>query len=121
MKDLVGAVCSGLCVVHCLFTPLLLMVGVSIAGANVVQSEWVHWGLVLPIVFLAFWSLPSGWKSHGDYKPLVFGMAGVILMIMSLFVGHHYETYVTVAAGLLLVSAHLYNRRLIIKRIENWT
>ena len=121
MKDLIGALCSGICIIHCLFTPILLLVGVSVAGINLVESEWIHWALVVPIIFLALWSLPSGWKSHGDYKPLIFGAAGVILMILSVLVGHQYESYITVSAGLLLISAHLYNRRLVIKRVENWT
>ena len=121
MKDFFGAVCSVLCILHCLITPVFMLVGISSVGIHLVESEWIHWLLVIPIILLALWSFPNGWKTHGDYKPLIFGTAGVILMVMSLFVEHSYETYLAISAGLLLISAHLLNRKLVIKRVEKWT
>ena len=120
MKDFFGAFCSALCIVHCLITPVFLLIGISTTAIGFAETEWVHWALVMPAILFALWSLPAGIKTHGSFKPIVFGAAGIILMLMSGFVEHRYESYLVVSAGLLLISAHLINRRLVLKRAENW-
>ena len=113
MKDLIAAVLSGLCVVHCLTTPLLLALGSSGVMLGLASSEWFHYLMLLPISVLLVWSLPGGWCAHRRKAPFVMGLAGFLLLVAALFAPHAAETALSVSGGLLLVSAHLYNRKLL--------
>ena len=113
MKDVLGALLSLLCIIHCMLPPVLLFVGIGSLGAHLLESEWVHWLLLLPISALAAWSLPTGFIVHRRYLPLTIGVVGIVLMVASLFVGHEYEYFAVVVAGLFLIGAHLSNRKLL--------
>ena len=60
MKDIVAAALSGLCVLHCLATPILLAVGSSGLLLGIFSSEWFHYLMLFPIGVLLAWSLPGG-------------------------------------------------------------
>ncbi|MBV2129173.1 MerC domain-containing protein [Arsukibacterium indicum] len=115
MKDLIAAMLSGLCVVHCLAVPVLLAVGSSGLLLGVFSSEWFHYLMLLPISGLLVWSLPGGWCVHRNKTPFVLGLSGFLLLIVSIFAGHDAELPLSVAGGLLLISGHLYNRKLLQK------
>ena len=113
MKDLLGVCLSGLCILHCLVTPILLALGgVGLIGAWF-ESEWVHYLLLAPISLMLVWSLPSSWIKHRNTKPLLIGGLGFSLLLTSLFVPESAEPVVAVLAGLILIAAHLLNRRLL--------
>lgn len=116
MKDLIAATLSGLCIVHCLATPLLLTLGSSGLLLGVFGSEWFHYLMILPIAIFLVWSLPGGWCVHRKKTPFVLGLGGFLLLIASLMASHRAETLLSVCGGLLLVSAHLYNRQLLHKQ-----
>lgn len=120
MKDLLGAICSSMCIVHCLLTPILLLFGISGAGIAFIESEWVHLVLAIPMVALAFWSMLLGWRAHRQSKPILFAGSGLILLFSSLTIGEQYEAYLAVTAGLLLISAHLFNLKLIKQSALQW-
>lgn len=117
MKDVFGMVFSGLCIVHCLMAPLLLPL-LAVAGVIAIADEhhphdfeWVHWALLAPVALFALRSLPQGWKRHGYMPPMVIGLLGLALMVVSLFAPHEFETYIAVVAGLMLVYGHWMNRK----------
>ena len=113
MKDLVGVCLSGLCILHCLFTPVLLALGgVGMIGSWL-GSEWVHYLLLAPISLMLVWSLPLSWIKHRNTKPLLIGGLGFSLLLISLFVPESAEPVIAVFAGLILIAAHLLNRRLL--------
>lgn len=113
MKDLLGVCLSGLCILHCLFTPVLLALGgVGMIGSWL-GSEWVHYLLLAPISLMLVWSLPLSWIKHRNTKPLLIGGCGFSLLLMSLFVPESAEPIVAVLAGFILIAAHLLNRRLL--------
>ena len=113
MKDLLGVCLSGLCIVHCLFTPVLLALGgVGLIGSWL-GSEWVHYLLLAPISLMLVWSLPLSWIKHRNTKPLLIGGLGFSLLLTSLFVPESAEPIVAVLAGFILIAAHLLNRRLL--------
>ncbi|WP_397471950.1 MerC domain-containing protein [Rheinheimera sp.] len=116
MKDLIAATLSGLCIVHCLATPLLLTLGSSGLLLGVFGSEWFHYLMILPIAIFLVWSLPGGWCVHRKKTPFVLGLGGFLLLIAALMAPHQAETLLSVCGGLLLVSAHLYNRQLLHKQ-----
>lgn len=113
MKDLLGVCLSGLCILHCLFTPVLLALGgVGMIGSWL-GSEWVHYLLLAPISLILVWSLPLSWIKHRNTKPLLIGGLGFSLLLISLFVPESAEPVIAVFAGLILIAAHLLNRRLL--------
>lgn len=113
MKDLIAAMLSGLCVVHCLALPVLLAVGSSGLLLGLFSSEWFHYLMLLPISSLLVWSLPGGWCVHRSKTPFILGLTGFLLLVLSLFAGHDAELPLSVAGGLLLATAHLRNRKLL--------
>jgi hypothetical protein len=115
MKDLIAAALSGLCVVHCLATPVLLALGSSGLLLGALSSEWFHYLMLLPISVLLAWSLPGGWCVHKRKAPFVLGLAGFLVLTAALFAPHDAGTALSVSGGLLLISAHLYNRKLVFR------
>ena len=118
MKDLIAAALSGLCIVHCLAPPLLLALGSSGLLLGVFGSEWFHYLMIMPIAALLVWSLPGGWCVHRSKAPFMLGLSGFLLLLAALMAPHEAETVLSVCGGILLVSAHLYNRQLLHKQDE---
>ncbi len=114
MKDLFGVGLSGLCLLHCLLTPVLLAFG----GAGFISSwlgaEWLHYLLLAPISLLLMWSLPLSWIKHNNCKPLLIGAIGFSLLLISLVVPGFAEQVLAVVGGLAVIGAHLFNRRLLV-------
>jgi len=117
MKDQLGSLCSFLCIVHCSLTPLLLFLGVAIIDITFLENEWIHKLIAIPMVILLLLSIPISIKIHGKYKPALIGFAGLFTLLCSLLAAEEIETYLTVTAGLLLMSAHLLNNKLIIRQV----
>ncbi|WP_020209947.1 MerC domain-containing protein [Gilvimarinus chinensis] len=110
MKDETAAFLSGLCLIHCLATPLLMTAGGLGVLGSLFSAEWVHIALIIPIAALALISLPQGRKRHGRTYPALTGLGGLLLLIAAFFVPHDTEALFSVSGGLLLMGAHLANR-----------
>lgn len=113
MKDFLGVCLSGLCILHCLLTPLLLALGGVGAIGAWFESAWVHYLLVAPICLVLVWSLPIAWIKHRNSSPLLLGAAGFSVLMLSLFVPETIEPVVAIAGSLVLIAAHLFNRHLL--------
>ena len=100
---------SGLCVVHCLGTSLLLT-GLTAAGG--IWSHNVHaigLAVALPIAALA---LIRGVMAHRQGWPIALGIIGLATMAGSLLLPHgSTEIAVSLTGVLLLGTAHLLNLR----------
>lgn len=117
MKDFLGACLSGLCLLHCLLVPLLLtMSGAGVMGAWI-GADWVHYVLIAPISLLLVWSLPFAWRQHRHRYPLVIGVTGLSLLLLSLWVSESAEPFFAVIGSLGLISAHLLNGHLLKKHL----
>jgi len=112
MKDDLAVVCSGACMVHCLVTPIVI--GFSAAGlfGEWLSSEWVHQLMLVPVVLLALLSLPGSYKKHKNKWPLRLGALGILTMVSALVGPESMETWITISGGILLITAHLWNRNL---------
>lgn len=110
MKDEAAAICSGLCLIHCIATPVLLSLGGLGLVGSLFTSEWVHVALFAPIAALAATSLPSGWKRHKRWVPGAAGFTGLALLLAALFAPHEAEAILSISGGLLLMAGHLSNR-----------
>jgi hypothetical protein len=101
---------SGLCVVHCIATTVMLAL-LSAAG-GVLGAHWVHEvGLSLAMVVGAF-ALGRGITEHGFMMPSAVGGLGLGVMAGALTMPHNgTEAVVTVAGVLILALGHDLNRR----------
>jgi hypothetical protein len=111
-KDLVGILLSLLCIVHCLLPALLMLLGAAGMLSWWWTSEWVHYLLLAPIVLVLLLSLPASYRQHQQKLPLLLAAAGLSLLLLSLVLPEQFEAMLAVSGGLLLASAHGYNRHL---------
>lgn len=118
MKDTVGMLVSGLCLAHCLATPLLLALGgLGVLGAAL-ESEWIHLLLLVPVVLLACTSFPSACRQHRRPAVMFAGFSGVLILVLAMALGleGHWELLASTIGAGLLVSAHWINRRTVARR-----
>lgn len=100
---------SGLCLVHCVTTTVLLTV-LSSAGA-LVHPAIHEWGLVLAIVFGVL-ALGKGIVSHGYMAPAIVGAFGIGIMGGALTLPHGgFEVIWTLIGVSLVALGHDLNRR----------
>ena len=110
-RTAIGA--SLLCLVHCIGLPLLLALLPALSQALAVPESVHLWLLALAVPSAAI-ALGTGYRQHGAPELPVLGGSGLALMAAGalLVPGDRAETVLTVAGGLLLVSAHIGNWRL---------
>lgn len=95
----VGMALSGLCLVHCLLLPLLLLTAVPTGW---LESEWFHAALIAPVVLV---SGPALWRAGGARAGVL--VAALAALVGALFVASEtLETGLTVAGALSLLAAH---------------
>lgn len=112
MKDQLGVVCSGLCIVHCLATPVILGLGLSGIFASVLTAELFHLFLLVPIVLLIMLTVPKTYQRYGSLSLVLTAVTGLLMLISALFLSEDKEVLFTVVGGSLLVTFHLWNLRL---------
>ena len=102
---------SGLCVVHCVATVVLL--GALSAFGHLFADPRIHEvGLALATLLGAV-ALGSGLWRHRNRLPMLLGVPGLSLMTAALFVDHGVrEALLTIAGVSLVALAHLLNARM---------
>ena len=104
---------SGLCLVHCVATAVLVMMLAS-AGGLLLDPRIHEIGLVLAIV-LGMIGLGRGAMIHGFMLPVAIGSLGLGTMAGSLTLGHGLEEVIYSVVGVLtLALGHDLNRRAVI-------
>lgn len=101
---------SGLCLVHCVGTTVLLAFLSAAGGA--LGAHWIHEvGLTLAMVLGAF-ALWRGIQLHGFMMPSAVGGLGLGAMAGALTLPHDgTETFATIVGVLILALGHDLNRR----------
>lgn len=115
-KDHAGILLSSLCLIHCLAGPIIIALGLTSVSMSFLSNEKFHLALVLPIVLVAAWSLPRGFKLHQTYFPIVVALIGIVFLISGL-IFEEMESVLTVTASLLLIFAHFSNQKLLKKKV----
>lgn len=101
---------SGLCIVHCLATAMLVVMAVSATSA--LMSPAIHEiGLAVAVV-LGVIALGLGALNHGRPLPLALGAVGIGLMAIAVAGPHGVAEIVLTMGGVVLVATgHILNRR----------
>lgn len=103
--DGLGMLISSLCLVHCLGTPLLLLA--LPAAGWLAPDERIHHLLTALAVPVALLALVPGYRLHRRAGVPAAGLLGVVAMLAAP------EEWVASVGALLVVGAHLANRRLL--------
>ena len=112
--DKVGIFLSGLCALHCLLTPLLVLALPMVGGYF--EQPGVHATMalvVVPVGAFAFW---SGYRLHQQAHILVLGLLGLLLIGLGSILPHEWVEFyghdaVTIFGSFCLLGAHFLNRR----------
>lgn len=112
--DKIGIFLSTLCAIHCLVTPLLVL-ALPVLG-EAFEATWVHWTMALVIVPVGVFAFWSGYKHHKQSKVFGLGLAGLFLVTAGSVLPHEMVEFfeydlVTIVGSILLVTAHILNRR----------
>ena len=115
--DLWGQAISLLCLVHCLATPLVVMLVPTMAGF---LGGW-HPVLLAGVVGTAAWAFVPGYRYHRNKAVLGLAAGGVLLLAIAVTLFHEHfvaETVITMAGAALMLGAHWKNRALSIRCVH---
>lgn len=112
--DFWGIVISGLCVVHCVAVPLVILIFPALGLRLLPEEDITHAVLLAFILGVAGVAFINGYRVHGQWRPVVWLVAGLILVIYATFfahkqLGHNWEPVFAIAGSLCLIRAHYLN------------
>ena len=112
--DNLGITISAACAIHCVLLPAILIIAPnSFFASHEFHETFIYF--ILPFAAIAFF---LGCRKHGDYKVLLMGSVGIVLLASSLMIHEvfHSEEFltilITVAGSLMLIFSHLRNASL---------
>jgi len=82
-SDKLAAGLSMACVIHCFFAPSLIILSYSFLSFSV-ESEFVHYIIVMIAVPISLLALGLGYKNHKILSFLLSGIFGLSLLILLL-------------------------------------
>ena len=111
--DRVGIWTSTLCVIHCLFTPIVLSFSAVLAHF-LPSEERVHRTLAVSIALIGALALVRGFRAHGRVSALWLMAGGLLAICSAAWRGddlpHHWmEVAITFVGSALMISAHRLN------------
>ncbi|WP_263379998.1 MerC domain-containing protein [Granulicella paludicola] len=112
-SDRLGIWASGLCVVHCVLTPVLLSMSAVLAHL-LPSEEGTHRTLALLVSLLGCLALVKGFRAHGRRLIPCLMAAGLACIFFGAFAGDHLaahweEVAITCAGSALMIAAHRLN------------
>ena len=114
LGDYAGMTASALCLVHCLAMPLLMAAFPMLGLAHTHDS--FHNSILAAVSIPVLLSLLPGYLRHRDGMVLALGALGLGSFLAAIFIlspvyGEMAEAAGAVLSGVLLLSAHIRNRR----------
>lgn len=111
--DVAGVAASGVCLIHCLLTPLILSVFPGLVS-YLPGDAGFHRALAVGIVLLGLLAFIPGYRLHRRRSLLVMIGLGMSLVLMVAWqsgrLGVARELLLSVPGSLMLIGAHLLNR-----------
>jgi hypothetical protein len=104
---------SALCVIHCLASPLLIVLLPSLAALQLGNEAFHSW-LLMGVIPSSLFSLLMGCKQHQFYRVLIIGFCGLLFLISATLVegfehGELIEKLLTVIGACIVACAHYSN------------
>ncbi|MFQ3244626.1 MAG: hypothetical protein ACJAYF_003326 [Arenicella sp.] len=107
---------SAFCVIHCLASPLLIVLLPSLTALQL-GNEAFHGWLLMGVIPSSVFSLLMGCKQHQFYRVIVIGFCGLLFLISAVLVegfehGELMEKVLTVIGASIVAFGHYLNFRL---------
>lgn len=121
--DRLGLCLSVACLIHCLATPVLLIALPSLSFLVVEHDhahglehghELLHQVLLVILPLLAVLAFIPGYRMHGKRQVFYWAFPGIVALAIGVILAHDYAalaTGITIFGSVLLVRAHLLNRK----------
>jgi hypothetical protein len=115
MLDRTAVMLSGLCLLHCLLLPFLL---VALPALAALSEGHLHAQMLVVAIPVSVVALAFGFRRHSSRYVLSFGILGMVLLTFGGTVAHSYYGIVsdrafTIAGALVLAVTHYFNSRLV--------
>lgn len=104
------------CAVHCLATPLLIVLLPSLSALNL-DNEAFHLWLVAAVIPTSAYALTMGCKQHKQFRFIAFGIVGLTCLILAVLLGESLlsetgEKVLTMIGAGIIAYTHYQNYRL---------
>ena len=113
LLDRLAIAASGLCVLHCLATPVLLILIPALASSTLADNVF-HQLLLIFILPSSALALLLGCRRHKDWIVFALGLLGLTELVITAYFGHDFfgetgERAATVLGGVTLAIGHVRN------------
>lgn len=114
--DKLAIILSGLCVVHCLLLPFLILLMPALSKAFF-SDESFHVYMVIAVIPISLMSLFVGCHQHKRYRFFILGSIGLISLVLAILLGHDFlsemgETALTILGSIFIAYAHYQNYKM---------
>ncbi len=104
---------SLVCVVHCLLTPVAIVM-LPALGATFLEDERFHYAILFLVLPTSLIALGLGCRKHGHFEILLTGLTGLLVLFLVLILGEETigetgEKLTTVAGTGIIAFAHVRN------------
>lgn len=112
--DFAGMAASVLCLLHCLAMPVVILAFPMLGLAH--AHDHFHEGLIAAVTLPVMLALVPGYLRHRDKTTLLLGFGGLTCFLVAVLAlgplfGELAEAALAVVSGVMLLLAHLRNRR----------
>ncbi len=112
--DHAAIVLSGLCLVHCLLLPVIIVAVPLLAQLN---ETHFHAQMLLVVVPVSLFAFAHGYRRHGNLRIIAGGIAGIAILFIGGTVVHASygilaDSLLTIAGSIILATSHYFNNRL---------
>lgn len=114
--DLLGITFSAVCMFHCIAVPLVIVLFPALGLKIFPQEDLTHailFGFILGVAGLAFW---TGYRVHGQWRPVIWMAIGLLFIMYATFYAHHqlghmWEPVFAIIGSIALIRAHYLNHQ----------
>ena len=104
---------SLVCVVHCLLTPIAIIM-LPALGTTFLEDERFHFAILFLVLPTSLIGLGLGCRKHGHFDILIIGLIGLLVLCLVLVVGEETigelgERLTTIAGTGIIAFAHVRN------------
>ena len=104
---------SLVCVVHCLLTPIAVIM-LPALGATFLDDERFHFGILFLVIPTSLYALGMGCRQHGRKDVLAIGLLGLFVLCSILIIGEERlgeigERVSTIIGAIIVALAHVRN------------
>jgi len=113
--DKLAMTLSTVCVVHCFFSPTFILLTSGVFSFSL-DNQSLHYIILFAAIPVSLYALISGFKNHKTIHCLKVGVAGLVILVLSIILGESIlgepgEKTLTLMGSILVVYAHYKNHK----------